>query len=413
MHSALAYPDLVSLAAGFVDLDSLPVMETKGAIDAVLGEAWSGRRALQYGTTAGDHELRTHLLGLLDRTEGGQGWRSADVLPRLVVTNGSSQVLYLTLEALLDPGDLVIVETPTYFVFLGMAQTRGANVVGVATDDGGMRIDALERTLESIEARGDLGRLKLIYTISEHANPSGVTLAADRRSRLVETVRTWSQRRGGPIYILEDAAYRGLTFEGGESPSIWSHDAAGDTVILARSFSKTLSPGLKLGWGIWPGELAEAVRDLKGNHDFGTSNFVQTVVSKLVGDGVYERHIEALKPVYRRKRDVMLESLDRYFGGFEGVSWTRPRGGLFVWLTMPEGLDSSIDGPFYQRCLEEGVLYVPGELAMADEPGPAPRNHARLCFGVGDERQLIEGTRRLATALGACLDLVVAGKEVV
>ncbi len=277
-------------------------------------------------------------------------------------------------------------------------------MIGVATDDEGLRPDALDDTLATLEAAGQLPRVKLIYTVSEHSNPSGISLAADRRGAIVALARQWSSAHR--IYVLEDSAYRGLTYDGIEPPSVWSHDPEGDTVILARTFSKTFSPGLKIGYGVLPAGVAEPVLRLKGNHDFGSSNFHQVLLSRLIADGSYDQQIAELTVTYRSKRDVMLAALEEHLAGFEGVEWTRPSGGLYVWLTLPEELDAGLAGPLFQHCLAEGVIYVPGSYAFATEPGPVPRNHARLCFGVPDEAALAEGVRRLAKALAGCLAAV-------
>jgi 2-aminoadipate transaminase len=405
MSRALADPALISLAAGFVDPVTLPVEATAGAVAALLADPNRGRKALQYGSTPGDHHLRAQLLQRLEREEGVPEETFADYLPRLVVTSGSQQLLYLVAEALLDPGDIVLVEAPTYFVFLGVIQSRGARAIGVPIDEGGLRLDALEATLADLEARGQLERVKLIYTVSEHSNPTGLSLAADRRADLVALAQDYSKRHR--IYILEDAAYRGLNFSGAEPPSVWRLDAEGETVILARTFSKTFCPGLRIGFGILPEPLVHPVLNLKGNHDFGSYNFGQQVVENLLSEGAYDRQVDRLVSAYRRKRDVLLTALAEHLGPLEGsVSWTHPRGGLYVWLTLPEGLDSGKDGPLFHRCLAEGVLYVPGAYAFAAEPGPPPTNHARLCYGVPGEAELMEGARRLAAALSDCLDPV-------
>jgi 2-aminoadipate transaminase len=401
MQRALATPGLISLAAGFVDDALLPAEATARAAAALLADPAEGRRALQYGTTIGDRALRTLLIARLEQEEGVPPGGFADLLPRTVVTTGSQQLLYLVAEALLDPGDIVLVEAPTYFVFLGVLERHGVQVVGVPTDEQGLRLDALEATLRAIEARGELDRVKLIYTISEHSNPTGLSLAAGRRGPLVELARRWS--KASWIFVLEDAAYRGLTFAGPEPPSLWRHDAAGQTVILARTFSKTFSPGLRTGFGILPEGLIGPVLALKGNHDFGTGNFNQVLLARLLEDGSVDRQVERLRAAYRRKRDVLLAALEEHLGGVDGVSWTHPRGGLYVWLTVPEGIDTGRDGPLFARGLEHGVLYVPGALAFPDAPGPIPRNHLRLCYGVPEAPALAEGIRRLAAALAHCL----------
>ena len=152
-----------------------------------------------------------------------------------------------------------------------------------------------------------------------------------------------------------------------------------------------------------PSALIGPVTRLKGNHDFGSAHFNQVVIEHLLADGAVDEQARVLVDVYRRKRDVTLQALHAQFGGVEGVSWTRPSGGIYVWLTLPEGLDTGLTGAFFQRCRGEGVLYVPGEYAFAAEPGPVPRNHARLCFGVPDERRLVEGIERLARAVAGSL----------
>jgi 2-aminoadipate transaminase len=405
MQTALENPEIVSLAAGFVDQRSLPVEITAEAISELLGDPTAGRRALQYGTTIGDHALRAQLVGELEREGGLPEGSYGEIIPRTVVTTGSAQLIYLICEALLDPGDIVLVESPTYFVFLGPVETRGARAIRIPIDEGGLRLDELEATLERLEAEGQLERVKLIYTIPEHANPSGISLAADRRGPLVDVARRWSRKRR--IFVLEDAAYRGLSFGAGEPPSVWSHDREGETVILARTFSKTFSPGLKIGYGVLPEGLIDPILYLKGNHDFGTANFNQRVLERVLADGSYHRHVARLKELYRRKCGTFLSALEESIGNLDSeVQWTRPEGGLFVWMTVPEGLDTGFDGPLFPRCVREGVIYVPGEFAFAVEPEPRPKNHLRLTFGVPSEAELVEGARRLGAALSACMDPV-------
>jgi 2-aminoadipate transaminase len=404
MQTALENPAIISLAAGFVDQHSLPVEVTARSVSAMFADHEHGRRSLQYGTTIGHSRLRAGLIERLERSEGVAAGTYRDEVARTVVTTGSAQLIYLVCEALLDPGDIVLVESPTYFVFLGPVETRGARAVRVPIDDHGLRIDALEQTLCQIQQAGQLDRVKLIYTIPEHANPTGISLAAERRRPLVDLARRWSLAAGRRIFVLEDAAYHGLSFGVNEPQSLWSLDAEGETVILARTFSKTFSPGIKIGYGVLPEGLVEPILRLKGNHDFGSANFNQQVLERALESGHYDQHVARLRGIYGRKRDVFLEALDRFVGPIGGdVRWTRPNGGLFVWFTVPEGLDTGFDGPLFPRCLEEGVIYVPGEYAFAPEPGPVPRNHVRLTFGVPCEAELVEGARRLGRALRACL----------
>lgn len=402
MRRALDNPRLISLAAGFVDPLSLPVDPTRRAVDALLSDPERGRKALQYGTTIGDRSLRERLVRRLEQEEDALPGQFDHVVDRTVVTNGSQQLLYLVAEALLDPGDIVLVESPTYFVFMGLIEARGVRVIGVETDDEGLNLDALDATLSALDQAGDLPRVKLIYTVSEHGNPTGLSLAADRRGPLVDLANRWSVRGQQQIYILEDAAYRGLSFTGREPSSVWRHDEEGRCVILARTFSKSYSPGLKTGFGVLPEALVAPILNLKGDHDFGSNNFAQLVLDQALSDGSYDSQVSWLREVYRKKCEILLGALEEHLGGVEGVSWTVPRGGLYIWLTVPEWLDTGKDGPLFSRALESEVLYVPGAYAFPEEPGPVPSNHARLCFGVPDEDQLREGARRLAEALSAC-----------
>jgi 2-aminoadipate transaminase len=405
MQTALENPGMVSLAAGFVDQDSLPVEIAAKAAAILLADPAEGRRALQYGTTIGDPKLRASLLEHLARSDGRPEGAFKGAISRTVVTTGSAQLIYLVCEALLDPGDIVMVESPTYFVFLGPVETRGARAIRVPIDDGGLRLDCLDSALAQLEMEGQLERVKLIYTIPEHANPTGISLASERRGPLVELAKRWSKRHR--IYVLEDAAYRGLSFGVTEPPSLWALDRDAETVILARTFSKTLSPGFKMGFGVIPEELVQPILALKANHDFGSANFNQRLLVQILDDGSYDRHLAGLTDLYRRKCGVFVRALEKYVGPVDSdLHWTHPGGGLFVWMTVPEGLDTSFEGPLFPQCVSEGVIYVPGDHAFAHEPEPAPRNHIRLTFGVPSEDELTEGARRLGRALHTCLSPV-------
>ena len=397
MALALANPGLISLAAGFVDHSSLPVSSTARVSAEMLEHLAEGRRSLQYGTTRGDKSLRRKLLGFLEKDEGVEPGSFDPFFERMLVTTGSQQLLYLVAEALLDPEDIVLVESPTYFVFLGVLERFGARVIGVDIDQDGMRIDSLEARLKELEDQGKLGRVKLIYTVSEHSNPTGLSLSSERRQKLVQVAQNWSRKHR--IFILEDAAYRGLTYEGQEKPSVWSFDTQQETVILARTFSKTYSPGLKIGFGIIPESLTETLHTLKGNHDFGSCHYTQQLLERVVSEGDYEKQIKIFRSVYSQKLAVMLKALEEYFGeALPEVRWTVPRGGLYVWLSMPTHLDTGRYSSFFKRCVDEGVIYVPGEYAYAEGPTPPPRSDLRLSFGVTTEDGIREGIRRMSLA---------------
>lgn len=406
MRLALARPDLISLAAGFVDQNSLPVNGADEAWRDIMADAASARSALQYGTTQGDPVLRYALAQrLLAERPETSGVDPSATAERILVTTGSQQLLYLIAEALIDQGDIVIAEAPTYFVFLDVLQARGAQVIGVPIDEGGMCLNHLERALEKLEAEGNIDRVKMIYSVSEHSNPSGLSLAPDRRGPLVELAKKFGKNH--PIYILDDAAYRGLTFEGPEAPSLWSHDASEELVIHARTFSKTLSPGVKTGYGVVPQSLFSTVLALKGHHDFGSSNLMQRLVLKMIESGQYDAQVDRVKAVYASKATVITETLEATLGDLKPeVHWTVPRGGLYVWFTLPDHIRTSRDSVFFAECLEEGVFYVPGEYCFPKhvEGGRREQSRMRLCYGVPPEPVLKEGIQRLSRVVRRTLE---------
>ena len=403
MELALNNPNLISLAAGLVDGASLPAGPVAAAVADLLRDPATARAALQYGTTQGYaplvERILRHVSGLDGRTPESFGVQPRDVL----ITTGSQQLLYLLSEVLLDPGDIVITESPSYFVYHSVLAGNGTRVLTVPMDDDGMIVDELAKLLEGLDRAGELRRVKLIYTVDYFQNPTGLTLSTDRRRQLVEIVKRYESRQR--ILILEDAAYRELRYEGDELPSVKSFDPQNRFVIYAGTFSKPCAPGLKTGYALMPPELIEPLVRLKGNHDFGSNNLSQHIICKLLENGDYDRHVAYLRGVYRAKRDAMIESLQREFGSWPGVSWTRPRGGMFVWFTLPEEVATSPDSPFLKAALKEGVAYIPGEFGHVSEERDVPKNEARLSFGDASPDQIREGVRRLRRAADAVVKL--------
>jgi 2-aminoadipate transaminase len=396
MQQAVENPNLISLAAGLVDSESLPAAEVKAALDELLSEPESAQAVLQYGTTQGYAALRETLLA---RAALQDGVRAADLSlspDDVVITTGSQQLLYLLGELLLDPGDIVITEAPSYFVYHGTLNSLGVRTLAVPMDEHGMNADALEALLVRLDQAGELDRVRLIYICDYYQNPTGLTLSLPRRRQVLELARRFSRRQR--IFILEDAAYRELRFEGPDLSSIKSFDRDNAHVILAMTFSKPLAPGLKTGYGILPTELVAPLLRLKGNHDFGSSNLNQHLIYRLLENGAYDRHVQELRRVYRMKRDTLLEALAEEYRGGE-VRWTHPDGGLYIWLTFPAGTDTGPDGRLMQAAAREGVLYVPGCFCYVSGPKDRlPTNEARLSFGVASPDQLREAVRRLARA---------------
>ncbi len=400
MRMALERKGVISLAAGFVDDETLPVAELRDLTGRVLGEAPAGREALQYGTTIGLPALREALLEHLCRLDGVSGDDLALTADNVVVGSGSQQILYIVTDVLVDPGDIVITPWPSYFVYTGALVTLGASVRAVEMDEQGMRTDALAETLADLKRSGDLPRVKVVYVCDYYQNPTGITLSRVRREELLELVRSYSTQQR--ICVLEDAAYRELHCGAPPPPSIKSLDRANAQVVLAQTFSKPFAPGLRTGYAFLPDDLVGPVLDQKGSHDFGSSNFSQHLLWRAMTSGAYAAHVEALRRRYRQKRDAILEALRRHLGDFQPAetSWTRPGGGLYVYLTLPRWMDTGPEGPLFAAAMAEGVLYVPGEYCYGPDPRrQVERNHMRLTFGTVGVEEIAEGVARLGRAI--------------
>ena len=402
MQQGVEHPHVVSLVAGLVDPGTLPVSESLEAARAVLADDLRARQALQYGTTLGEQRLRQQLADYHNRLERSSvpAATRAATADEIVCTTGSQQLLALLADALLDPGDICLVAAPTYFVFLGVLEGVGARAIALPADEHGMCLDVLSAELQRLESVGELSNVKLIYVVSEFENPTGISLSLERRAELVAIAKHWSLRRGEKIYILEDAAYRELHYDDSPPPSVWSFDTDGDSVIHAGTFSKSFSPGLRVGFGLMPRELRDAINDLKGNQDFGSANFNQHILAELLASGRFEIHAEEVRAAYRIKRDTMLAAADEFFADIPGVSWVHPHGGLYVWMTLPSHIATGFDSPLFRRAVDvEQVMYVPGELGYGGPREARQRNHMRLSFGVQSLDGLREGMRRLSRAV--------------
>ena len=395
---AMRSPELINLAAGLVDPLTLPVEECRSITQRLFSDKAIGRVALQYDTTQGLAELRREALGHLERMEGRPASSMSLTADSMLVTTGSQQALYLIGDCLIDPGDIVIAAAPSYFVYTGTLDSLGATILTVPMDEDGMDVEAVGRLLERLEREGRLPRVKFVYCTSYYQNPTGLTLSAARRPRLLEIVKRFGREHR--ILVLEDAAYRELRYDGPALPSIKSYDTDNRLVISSYTFSKPFAPGLKLGYTIGPNDLLHAMLQQKGNHDFGSANLTQHVALEAFRDGSYVSHGEVLRKSYRIKRDAMLASLLRFMPSRGDIRWTHPGGGLYVWVTLPEKLDTSRVSPMFGACVERGVLYVPGEYCFGrDERGDVPKNHLRLSFGQVAPDQIEPGIERLASVV--------------
>jgi len=398
IEKALSTPGLISFAAGLVDEPSLPVAEVQRAAEQLLSDPKAARAALQYGSTQGLPSLREKILDLVCQADqvpaAAVNLNADDVL----ITTGSQQFLYLLGEALLDPGDIVITEAPSYFVYHSALASHGVRVLTARMDEHGLDLDALAELLQRLQHSGDLRRVKLIYTVDYFQNPTGLTLSRERRPKLVELARRFSTEHR--LLILEDAAYRELRYGEKDLPSLKSFDAGNEFVVYTSTFSKPCAPGFRTGYALCPRELMAPLCNLKSNHDFGSCNLAQHLLDRLLACGDYTRHTARLREVYRAKKSLMIAALEQEFADWPEVRWTDPEGGFYIWLTFPPHVNAGPSGELVHRALAEGVMYIPGEFAhIPDEFGGPPRNNeARLCFAVADAEQIREGVRRLRAA---------------
>jgi 2-aminoadipate transaminase len=396
MSRALAHPHLISLAAGFVDQKTLPVEPVSSALEALFSDASAAREALQYGTTPGDATLRQLILDMFVKPDLESTAMSVGI-EHIVVTAGSNQLLHLVAETLLNPGDIVLCAAPTYLVFVGTLSNVGARAVGVAVDEEGMIPEALERTLARLRDSNELGRVKAVYFVPYFDNPRGMCMSIERQEAIVAIARHWSQWQ--KVHVIADEAYRQLRYEGDDVASSLVLDDRRDTVIVAGTFSKSFSPGIRIGWGVLPPHLVGPLCNHKGNIDFGSPHFSQRLMAKVLEMDLFESHVERIRNSYHEKLTATLAALDEYMRPIEGVRWRVPTGGLYVWLELPEDIDTGPKGTLFDVALEHGMFYVPGQYCYPLEGESVQKNTIRLSFGVQTPDHVRAGVKMLADAI--------------
>jgi 2-aminoadipate transaminase len=374
LMAVTARPEVISLAGGLPDTSTFPA-EDFSALMARVG-ADDAARALQYGPTEGLDEVKGPIIAVM-AAEG------MEVEPDdLLVTTGGQQVIDLVCTTLLDPGDVVIAEAPTYPGAVPCFVNSEADVVQIEMDEDGMRIDVLEEELARLDREGRVP--KFVYTIPSFQNPAGVTMSLERRRRLVEI----AHRR--ELLVLEDNPYGMLRYEGERLPTLFSLDG-GEFVIYLGTFSKILSPGLRLGWTSAPRPVLDKLNLAKGAADLCSSPLSQLFVRQYFEQRDWLAYVQKLTGVYRRRRDIMLEALAEHFP--REATWTRPQGGLFIWARLPEFIDTT---DLLARALRDHVAFVPGRAAYLDGRGGA---EMRLNFsGVSDDA-IREGVRRIGEVI--------------
>lgn len=394
MTMALETPGLLSLAAGFTDNAMLPVDFVGDAWRSLCAEAAAtNNEFLQYGTNQGRPALRRMLAERVARADGLDG--AAGVAESSVfMTNGSQQALYLAMQVLCDPGDVVLVDRPSYFVFLEMLRGLGIEARSIPTG-ANHRIDgvALGRLLDELSSQGK--RVKAVYFVSYYCNPSGRCLDEAEKSNIAGALAS----RGMLAPVIEDAAYRELYFENEHAArSVLALPAwAAFPKLYTATLTKPFATGLKIGCGICTNEdLRQKMLHVKGHHDFGSATFNQAVLEHAIASGNYERQLARLRPGYHAKMRALHDALAGAGLPERGWKWDKPAGGLYLWLEAPRGMDTGMDSAFCRACVDAGVLYVPGDLCFGDAP---EKNFIRLSFGVLGVADLAEAARRFASVV--------------
>ncbi len=379
LFSAAVRPDIISLSGGMPDVSLLPVNAVR---KAVRGAIENNRvEALQYGTTDGRLGTKQVVCGLM-RDEGIRCKPS-----QVILTSGAQEALDLLGKVFIDPGDIIITEGPTYLTALQAFSTYEPDVRTIAFDDKGMRMDLLEAELEKIGKNNP--RLKFCYTIPNFQNPGGVTMSPDRRKRLLELSHEYN------FLVVEDDPYGRLRYEGGHQIPLKVLD---ERVIYLGTVSKIFAAGLRLGWVAAPRSIISKISLVKQGADLCGSSLDQLVVEHYFNNTSWQRTLQKFIKTYRTRRDAMLAALEEHFP--PEASWTRPEGGFFVWVTLPEYVDT---GSMLAEALEAGVTYVPGDSFFPG--GREGKNCMRINFSFETPENITEAIKRLAKVIEERLEL--------
>lgn len=370
--------DVISFAGGLPD----PATFLADRLAEVTRQAIADEPdiALQYGPTPGLPRTREWFLSYLQRHED-----AAPPLESVMVTSGGVEALDLLNKVLVDPGDVVLMEAPSYLGAEMVTTSYQGEVVGVPLDEDGVRVDLLRDTLDALDRQGR--RPKFLYTIPDYQNPSGLSLTAERRAALVAL----AAERG--LLLVEDIAYRRLG-EGAAPPTLWSLNPAG--VVLIETFAKTLFPAARLALVAAPAEIIRVMTLAKQTTDQCASPLTQSILVAFDRRGWLEEQVAGAAVLYARRREAMLDAMGRLLPA--GLHWTVPRGGFFTWLTLPDGVDTTALAP---RATAQGVAYVPGQPFFA--PGTDGRRYLRLSYSYVATTQVDEGLRRLAAVIAEAM----------
>ena len=367
-------PDIISFGGGLPDPSTFPVKELEEISCQLLRE--KGGTALQYGPTEGEAPLRREIARWMSREK-------AAIKPEnILITAGSQQGLDIVSKVFLDPHDIVLLELPTYVGGLQSFNAYRAKMIGVPQDSEGMRMDLLESALTRLARRNK--KPKFIYVVPDFQNPSGVSMSLERRKKLLEMAYRYE------IPVLEDSPYRDLRFAGTPIPAIYSLDDQ-DQVIVLGTFSKLLCPGLRIAWIMAPAEWMDRMVVAKQSMDLCSPTYTQLMVAEYLRRGHLPAQIENIRRLYGKKLKVMLEALNKHMP--KGVTWSKPEGGLFLWIELPKGVSATA---LFPKAIEKKVAYVVGSAFHCDGKG---QNAMRINFSYPSEQQIVEGVQRLAEML--------------
>lgn len=366
-------PDVISFGGGFPDITAFPVDQLKEVVMEVLEE--NALQALQYGETLGVKELR-EVLAQRYRDQGMEV-----TYENFIITTSSQQAIDMLCQLLINPGDTLVCGLPSYLGALQAFYAHRANPVGIPKDE------ELHSVVRALVTAGK--KPKFIYAIPDFQNPSGVTMDMEQRNNVLEVAREFD------LLVVEDSPYREIRFSGEPMPLIYSLDKEERTVLLG-TFSKTFVPGFRLGWIMAPENIIERLEIVKQSMDLCAPVFNQFIAARFMKKGYYDKNIERVKINYRNKRDSMIAAFEKYMP--EGVTWTNPEGGLFLFVTLPEGYDST---ELFKIAVKENVAFVIGEAFHCDGSG---KNTLRINFSYMEESRAEEGIRRLAGAIGRMME---------
>lgn len=371
-------PSFISFAGGYPDPDVFPVEELKEVSVEALDKY--AKKALQYSATEGVPELRQYLVKFMEEEENVKGLGEENI----IITTASQQSLFLVGLVLIDPGDVVMVEAPTYLGALSAFDPFEPDYVSVPTDDDGIIPEKLEEMVIDLKKKGK--KVKFLYVIPTFQNPAGYTLSLERRKRIVEIAEEQD------FLIVEDDPYSYLVYEGERPPCVKSFDNS-DHVIYLSTFSKTFVPGFRLGWIVAHKDIIRRIAISKQAADLCTGAYMQYITYLYMQKGHFMKHIEAMRDVYKVKHAAMLEALDKYMSDIPGVYWSKPKGGFFVWLVLPETVDCD---QLFDKAIEHKVVYVRGSAFFADGQG---KNTARLNFSQPKVEDIDKGIKILADVI--------------